>query len=124
MSSRRPTRGFTLIEALAALVVLGLLAAAVVPAMRSIGGDRQRERWEAQNILRLLAAQDRLVEGVQTAGLPPGLRVEITALAAGPEPAPPGGMAPPAAPAHRWLLVRVRGPDGGILAETLAAAIP
>jgi prepilin-type N-terminal cleavage/methylation domain-containing protein len=113
---RRAT-GFTLMETLAAVLVLGLLAAAAVPMLRRLDGPALAERLEAQAALRLLA-QERQQEGVvrEVPGRP-GWSVHAEALAAGPEPPPPPGQAPADAHPHRWLLLRLRTSGGTVLAE-------
>lgn len=119
---RRARTGFTLLEALAAVVVLGLLATAAVPLLHRLGDSGLDQRLQAQALLRSLALPERLPAGTVIA-VPghPGWNLEISALAPEPEPPPPAGTAPPAAPPHRWLLLAIRDARGATLADTLVA---
>ena len=120
---RRDSPGFTIIEALAAVVILGLLAAAVVPLLRSLGRQTGSERLLAQGYLRALSPPDGLVAGMtMPIGGHPGWRLTVSDLHAEAEPAPPSGQRPPAAPPHHWLLLTIE--DDGRrerLAETVIA---
>lgn len=122
----RPGRcGFTLLESLAAVLTLGLLAAAVVPLLRQLGQGRLAERMQAQVVLRSLAPKLVLTAGMaQTVAEHPGWSLNLSELSAESEPAPPPGLPPPAGPAHQWLLVRIQANDSGeVLAETLVAVL-
>ncbi len=121
---RRPRTAFTLLEALAAVVVLGLLATAVVPMLYRLGDAGLDERLRAQSLLRLLAPPTSLT-GDTVVPIPghPGWSLAVSALDAGPEPPPPAGSAPPVATSHRWLVLRIRNSRGQSLADTLVAVI-
>ncbi len=121
----RGRAGFTLLEAMAAVVTLGVLAAAVVPLLRQIGGPGSPERLAAQGLLRAMAPPDQLLPGTS---LPipghAGWRLTVSELAAGPEPPPAAGRLPPAGPPHRWLLLTITAEDRGErLAETVVAVL-
>lgn len=125
MKTSGSTQGFTLIEALAAVVTLGLLAAAVVPLMHRLGNQTIPQRLVAQSALQLLALPDDLTAGSLLA-IPghPEWRLSIRDLAAEPEPVPPPGRPPAAGPPHRWRLVAIQNEDGSeTLAETLVAVL-
>lgn len=117
--------GFTLLEALAAVITLGLLAAAVVPMLRQLGRTNVAERIEAQAWLRAMPPLAERNAGPALA-IPghPGWGLVVGELVAGPEPPPAPGSPPPAGPAHRWLVVGIRGSGGETLAETLVAVMP
>lgn len=121
----RPTRGFTLLEALAAVVTLGLLAAAVVPLLRHLGRLTLPERMQAESYLRALAAPDGQAAGTaQAIAGHPGWSLRTSDLIAEAEPAPPPGCPPPAGPPHHWVLVGIHANDGGeMLAETLVVVL-
>jgi hypothetical protein len=105
-STRNRTPGFTILEALAAVVTLGLLAAAVVPLLRNLGQ---------------LTSSERLLAPVPGH---PGWRLNVSELTAEPEPPPPPGSLPPAAPPHHWLLVGIEAEASGErLAETVVAVL-
>ena len=117
--------GFTLLEALAAVVTLGLLAAAVVPLLRQLGRLSVAERLQAQACLRTLAppGEAASANGQAIAGHP-GWRLVLSDLSAGPEAAPPPGSPPAAGPAHRWRLLSIQADASGeTLAETLVAVL-
>lgn len=117
--------GFTVLEALTAVILLGLLAVAVVPLLRGSASAALPERMQAAAWLATFAVPAD-PSAWQGRAIPdrPGWRLRISGLVADPEPAPPPGVAPPAGPARRWLLVAVV--DGGdtVLAETLVAILP
>lgn len=111
--------GFTLLEALASVVVLALLAAWTIPVARGLGEAPARAAAEAQ-ARALLAGMDSaqlalLLSGTQPAMGDPAWRAVAEPLV----------EAPTAVPArHRWMLVRVlSGRDGREveLARRLAA---
>lgn len=116
--------GFTLLEALAAVITLGLLAAAAVPMLRQLGRVDLPERMEAQYALRMLVPQlDPATATGQTIAGHQDWRLEISGLVAGPEPPPPDGSLPPCGPPHRWVVVAIRSADGATLAETVVALV-
>ncbi len=116
-------RGFTLMEALAAVITLGLLAAAVVPMLRQLGQPVVAERLQAQALLRSLATLELAPGTVEAVPGHAGWSLRVSELAAEAEPPPPPGRLPPAAPPHRWLLVGIHGAGGGVLAETVVAVV-
>jgi hypothetical protein len=119
---RRGVHGFTLLEAMAAVVTLGLLAAAVVPLLRNFGQLARSERLLAQGYLRTMTPPDGLIAGT-TLPIPgqPGWRLTVSELI--PEAEPPGRV-PPTGPAHRWLLLGIEADNGADrLAETVVAVI-
>ena len=118
-------RGFTLLEALAAVMTLGLLAAVVVPLLRQLGRQTIPDRIQAQAFLRTLASPESLAPGSALAVEGhPNWSLEIQDLAADPEPPPPPGLAPPAGPAHHWRWVSIHAAGTGeILAETVVVIL-
>lgn len=130
MSRRPPVQrgiaGLTLVEVLAAVALLGLLASAVVPLVWRLaqGTERLTERWQAVGDLdRLLAGLDatRLLAAADGQPLDParpdGLWLRVRRL----RPA-----SPPAddAATHGWVLVtlsRKSGRDADVLGERLVA---
>ncbi len=126
MKLRPPIRGgFTLLETLAAVIVLGLLAAAVVPLLRNIGKLTLQERVQAQAYLRTLAVAEGLVPGTSRAVAGhPGWSLVVNALVAEPEPPPPADGIALAGPPRQWLLVSIRDEASATdLAETLVAVL-
>ncbi len=122
---RRVVRGFTLLEAMAAVVTLGLLAAAVVPLLRNLGQLGSSQRLLAQGYLRAMTPPDDLIPGT-TLPVPghPGWRLTVSELIADAEPPPPPGRLPPAAPPHRWLLLGIQAEGSAErLAETVVAVL-
>lgn len=118
----RPAGGFTLMEALAAVITLGLLAAAMVPMLRQLNRTSLGERMQAQASLRTLTSDD--PAGILAIAGHPGWRLVCSDLIAGAEPAPPPGCPPPAGPPHHWRLVSIHAESNGeILAETVVAAL-
>lgn len=118
-------RGFTILEALAAVITLGLLAAAAVPLLRNLGRLSGGERLLAQGYLRALSPPDGLADGMT---LPidghPGWRLSVEELSAEPEPPAPAGGPPPAGPPRRWLLLRIEADEGRErLAESVVAVL-
>jgi len=123
---RRTCGGFTLMEALAAVVTLGLLAAAVVPLLRHLGRSGLGERIQAQAYLRTLTSPDGLVPATAMA-IPghPGWNLVVSELFAEAEPAPPSGRPPAAGPSRQWLLVGIHADgEGAALAQTLVVVLP
>lgn len=118
---RRVILGFTLLEAMAAVVTLGLLAAAVVPLLRNLGQLGSSQRLLAQGYLRAMTPPDDLIAGT-TLPVPghPGWRLTVSELT--PEPEPPGRVLP-AGPAHRWLLLGIQSESSERLAETVVAIV-
>lgn len=121
----RRAGGFTLLESLAAVIVLGLLAAAVVPLLRNLGQLTLQERMQALVSLGTLAQREKLVPGTtRPVNGHPGWSLVVSELIAEPEPPPPSDRLPVAGPAHRWLLLSIRADAGGsALAETLVAVL-
>lgn len=117
--------GFTLLEALAAVVTLGLLAVAVVPMLRHLDQFALSERIQAQIYLKALAPQNDLSAGTtQVIVGHPSWNLTISELIAEPEPIPSPDAPPPAGPDHQWLRVCIRTNDSGeTLAETIVAVI-
>lgn len=117
--------GFTLLEALAAVITLGLLATAVVPMLRQLARLDLAERIQAQGLLRAQSTSIDLTAGTaQAIAGHPTWRLVVSDLIAGPEPAPPSGSPPPAAPPHHWLRLAILATDSGdLLAETVVAVI-
>lgn len=115
----RRALGFTLLEAMAAVVTLGLLAAAVVPLLRNLGQLGSSQRLLAQGYLRAMTPPDELIPG---SALPvpghPGWRLTVSELIAEAE---PSNRIPPAGPAHRWLLLGIQSETGERLADTVVA---
>jgi hypothetical protein len=125
VQSCRDTSAFTLVETLAAVIVLGLLAAAVVPLLRNIGRLTLQERIQAQAYIRMLATPDGLVPGTTRAvDGHPGWSLVVGNLVAEPEPVPAADSLAPAGPPHQWLLVSVRDDDSrSTLAEVVVAVL-
>ena len=69
MIARNIKRGFTLIEILIVVVILGVLAALVVPSVTSALGDAQREAAEARGsqILTMIVRYNQFLPGGGTA---------------------------------------------------------
>lgn len=68
-SRRRTTRGFTLIEILIVVVILGVLAALVVPSVTSALSDANREAAEARasQVLTMVTRYNQFLPGGGTA---------------------------------------------------------
>ena len=117
----RRVLGFTLLEAMAAVVTLGLLAAAVVPLLRNLGQLGSSQRLIAQGYLRAMTPPDKLIAGTS---LPvpghPDWRLTVSELIA--EAEPPDRV--PAGPVHRWLLLGIQAEGSSErLAETVVAIL-
>ncbi|MEK7415634.1 MAG: prepilin-type N-terminal cleavage/methylation domain-containing protein [Planctomycetota bacterium] len=117
--------GFTLLETLAAVAILGLLAITVVPMLRQLGQRTLSERVQAQHYLKTLAPHQNLVAGTMlTISDHPNWRLRINDLIAEPEPPRSPGFPAPVGPTHRWLLVSIHASDNNeTLAETIMAVI-
>jgi prepilin-type N-terminal cleavage/methylation domain-containing protein len=128
MPARR--RGFTLLEVLAAAVLLGMLAAAAVPMTLRLGRGRQildDRRVAAAFLDQLASSPGRTVaEGSAVAGHD-DWRFQAHDLDGDPSPPPAVGVVPPVAQTHRWRWVAVRAgstPGAAILAERMVLVLP
>jgi prepilin-type N-terminal cleavage/methylation domain-containing protein len=112
-------RGLTLIEMLAATVLLGLLAATVVPLQARWSDRLQRidQRFAAATALERERAESKVPASDQVDGHP-GWRIERSDIAAS------GGLVPPRRlTGYRWRRLLIRDADGTVLAETLLAVL-
>src|SRR5205823_5070371 len=121
-------RAFTLLEVLAAVVLLGILASATVPMMLHLGRnhDRLTDRKEAAAALAAMTRASKLVDASSLPGHP-NWQVQQVALAADPPSPPPVGVVPQIVPVHQWRWLVVRdgmGADAPILAERMVLVLP
>ena len=120
--------GFTLLEVLTSVVLLGLLASATMPMMLRLGRAHEHftDRRGAQAALAVMARSGDVGAARAIPGHPEW-RISQIDLTADPPPAPPIGVVPPVVPVHRWrwLVVRVGAEaDAPILAQRLVLVLP